>query len=81
MNDEETRRTVELEKYFSILPAFKGFYNDINYRYPDQLSESITKPYISNSEDCLGHSKLPTFWHSLDCSESPPVQYIKILAG
>ena len=32
MSDEETRRTIELNKFFSVLPAFRGIYSDIKYR-------------------------------------------------
>jgi len=33
MNDEETRRTVELKRYFSVIPAFKTEYRSIQYDY------------------------------------------------
>ena len=34
MNDEETRRTIELDQYFCVLPAFKSVYRAIEYRFP-----------------------------------------------
>lgn len=50
MSDEETRRAVELERYFAVLPAFRGIYHDIEYDYPGVASTSVTNPYISESE-------------------------------
>lgn len=47
MNDEETRRTAELNKYFSILPAFKSVYETIDYRYPDMSGIGVAAPYNS----------------------------------
>lgn len=53
MSQEETRRAIELSDYFSILPAFRGIYNDINYEYPDTVEMSVTNPYISEFEHPL----------------------------
>jgi len=50
MSQEETRRAVELESYFSVLPAFRGIYNDISYEYSDALSHTVTNPYVSELE-------------------------------
>lgn len=50
MNDEETRRTVELEDYFSVLPAFRGVSFDIDYNYPNTVSPTVDKPYVSEKE-------------------------------
>lgn len=52
MNDEETRRTVELPKYFVVLPAFKSVYEEIDYSYPDMnQSVGIDNPYNSALEE------------------------------
>ena len=53
MSPEETRRTVELKHYFSVMPAFRGIYQDIEYDYPDRLSESVTNPYVSAEQSQL----------------------------
>lgn len=47
MSDEETRRSLELEKYFSVTPAFKGIYSDISYNYESLVSDEVTNPYVS----------------------------------
>lgn len=47
MNDEETRRTVELPRYFVVLPAFKSIYENIEYRYPEMGNVGVNRPYNS----------------------------------
>ncbi|WP_231716930.1 polysaccharide biosynthesis protein [Desulfosarcina ovata] len=61
MNHEETRRSVELEKYFAVVPAFKGIYQDIDYTYPNIVSTSLTNPYHSGNETPLTKKELKTF--------------------
>ena len=53
MSPEETRRTIELEQYFSVLPAFRGIYHNIDYNYPTTINTSVTNPYISEEETPL----------------------------
>lgn len=50
MSDEETRRSIELSRYFAVLPAFRGIYHDIDYDYPDMIDNRVTNPYISSQE-------------------------------
>ncbi|KPV39042.1 capsule biosynthesis protein CapD [Thiohalorhabdus denitrificans] len=50
MSDEETRRSVELPRYFAVLPAFRGIYHDIPYDYPEVVTEEVTNPYVSARE-------------------------------
>lgn len=47
MSPEETRRALELDLYFSVLPAFRGIYNDISYDYENIVTEDVTDPYVS----------------------------------
>jgi len=47
MSHEETRRAVELGQYFSVIPAFRGIYNDISYDYEDIVTDKVTDPYVS----------------------------------
>ena len=61
MNDEETRRAVELEDYFSVLPAFRGLYADIPYDYNGILSDTVTNPYVSSDEVPMTHDELRNF--------------------
>ena len=63
MSDEETRRAVELEEFFSVLPAFRGIYGDIDYSYAGLLSSEVTNPYVSADETPMGHEELRVFLH------------------
>lgn len=53
MSPEETRRAIELKQYFSVLPAFRGIYNSIDYQYADEVNRNITNPYVSAEEPPL----------------------------
>jgi len=61
MSDEETRRTWELDRYFTVLPAFRGVYRQIAYNYPTILSTSVTKPYDSSTEPVMTKQALRKF--------------------
>jgi len=50
MSLEETRRAVELEHYFSVLPAFRGIYSEIGYDYEGVISTTGIRPYTSTNE-------------------------------
>ncbi|MDP9437259.1 MAG: polysaccharide biosynthesis protein [Actinomycetota bacterium] len=50
MNDEETRRTLELERYFVVVPAFKSLYADVEYSYPGVEAKDVDRPYNSANE-------------------------------
>ena len=38
--EEEVGRAIELEKYYSVLPALIGIYKNLDYSYEDVLSKS-----------------------------------------
>jgi FlaA1/EpsC-like NDP-sugar epimerase len=61
MSNEETRRAVELENYFAILPAFRGLYRNIQYDYPDLLNQTVTNPYISSDEEAFSRNQLSEY--------------------
>lgn len=71
MSPEETRRTVELERYFSVLPAFRGIYNQINYRYEGMLDTIVEKPYVSESETPLSVGEIKSFLSINHLLETP----------
>jgi FlaA1/EpsC-like NDP-sugar epimerase len=66
MSLEETRRAVELPRYFAVLPAFRGIYRDIDYTYPEIVSTEVKNPYISMDEPLLTQDELRTFLMSND---------------
>ena len=61
MSAEETRRTLELGKYFCILPAFRGIYKDVEYQYDDVLNKNVVNPYVSQNEMHLSLRELELF--------------------
>ena len=61
MSDEETRRSVELDAYFSVLPAFRGVYHDINYDYASIVTSAVTNPYTSEDEISLSVDEIILF--------------------
>lgn len=61
MSPEETRRAVELENYFSVLPAFRGIYRDIPYDYEGRMDKPVTNPYVSADEAALTVEKIRSF--------------------
>ena len=63
MNTEETRRTLELSNYFSVLPAFESVASKIEYSYPDILSHSLSAPYVSSEETSLTVPQIKNFLH------------------
>ena len=63
MSDEETRRTIELDKFFSVLPAFRGIYSNINYNYSAIVSELVEDPYVSEQQTLLTIKEVQNFLH------------------
>ena len=63
LNEEEMRRAIELEQFFSVLPAFKGIYHNIDYNYGDILSKNVDKEYNSKIETPLTKKELKEYIH------------------
>lgn len=61
MNLEEIRRALELERYFVVMPAFRGLYRDISYEYPNTISNNVTNPYHSGNKEPLSQEQLLVF--------------------
>jgi len=61
MSPEETRRTLELEQYFCVLPAFRGIYQDIDYSYNTIINTNVTNPYVSEDETLLSVEDIKLF--------------------
>lgn len=71
MSDEETRRAVELSKYFAVLPAFRGIYNDIDYGYEGTVSTKIDDPYISSHQPHYSVEEIKEFLKEYDLLSFP----------
>jgi len=61
MSDEETRRAIELEQYFTVLPAFRGFHKNIEYQYDNVVNELVDDPYVSSEAKIMSHSEIKDF--------------------
>jgi len=61
MNQEETRRALELKRYFVVQPAFNCRYREINYKYADIERNIVVNPYNSNNEKPLSKHQLAIF--------------------
>ena len=71
MSHEELRRTIELKSYFSVLPAFRGIYHDINYNYTDIINTVVTNPYTSEHQQPLTIEEIKDFLEKYNLLESP----------
>ncbi len=71
MSPEETRRTLELRHYFSVLPAFRGIYHSIHYDYPDLINENVTNPYVSAEEVALSLNEIRILLKSYNLLNAP----------
>ena len=61
LNQEETRRSWELARYFVVLPAFREIYRDIAFEYPDIKSKEVPRAYHSGTETPLSKTQLAAF--------------------
>lgn len=59
-NDEELRRTIEIENFFSVLPAFKGIFKEIDYDY-SKNSKKINRVYRSDLEQSMDLDELISY--------------------
>lgn len=71
MSDEETRRSVELERYFAVLPAFRGIYHDIDYEYPEQVEDRVNRAYVSSQEPAATAEEIKDLLERNDLLEAP----------
>ena len=61
MTDEETGRAVELDELFSVLPAFRHVYKDIDYSYPGVRSENVDNPYVSSTSTPMSIDEIKNY--------------------
>lgn len=60
MNEEEVRRSLELDDFFVILPAFENIYQ-VNYKYPGQIIRKVTKAFRSDKENPMTLDEINRF--------------------
>ena len=69
MTAEEVRRTLELEQYYIIRPAFSSYYPDSTPDYPGMLSDSVDEPYNSANDTPLTQEELTRFLYDNELIE------------
>jgi FlaA1/EpsC-like NDP-sugar epimerase len=58
MNEEEIRRTIELEQHFVIVPAFRPNCRRVDYAYPGMLDQRPEQPYNSSTAAPMSREQL-----------------------
>ncbi|MFP4446074.1 MAG: polysaccharide biosynthesis protein, partial [Desulfosudaceae bacterium] len=61
MTAEEIRRSIELERYFVVKPAFASLYRDVRDEYQGIVSDQVDRPYHSANETPLTQAELRRF--------------------
>lgn len=61
MSDEEVHRSLELKDMFVVTPAFKSIYQSIQYKYPDTVSNQISRSYVSENEPTLSKEEIEKY--------------------
>ena len=62
MSQEETQRTMEMERFFVVLPAFRSIYNNIDYKYTEDGKLGIVDPYVSSPDSALKVEELKEYF-------------------
>lgn len=71
MSEEETKRSIELDDFFSVLPAFRGIYHEIDYKYSSKTQGIVDNPYVSASLERLSIQDIQTLLHCYGLLHSP----------
>jgi FlaA1/EpsC-like NDP-sugar epimerase len=66
LSEEEVRRTVETRNFFVVLPAFKGVYEKIEYRYADELAGRVGRAYNSSVVPLMDRAAIAKFLDGAD---------------
>lgn len=61
MTEEEAGRSRELQEMFAVLPAFRHVYSDIEYSYPDVVSETVRDAYVSSVSEPMSKRDIRNF--------------------
>lgn len=61
MSEEETRRTIELQDYFVVKPAFSNVYENVDYQYEGVVRSGVSNPYNSSIESPMSREELRAY--------------------
>lgn len=74
--EEEVGRTIELEKYYSVLPALIGIYKYVDYSYEDVLSKSLKDCYNSSNTTHLSVKEIEKLLITKNVLEIPASDFL-----
>jgi FlaA1/EpsC-like NDP-sugar epimerase len=84
MNTEETRRVIELEKFYVVAPAFRSVLNDVSYRYDGMLDVGLGEPYNSANAEAMPREAVGPYLKAngllLDSDKSETAQPLMVAA-
>lgn len=60
LTEEESARTLQLDKFFVVLPAFRNFY-EMNYNYSGSVEHPAGQNYCSNNQELLDRKELKSY--------------------
>jgi len=63
MNEEEVRRSIELEHYFAVLPALSDLYGDSSGRYNGMTAKRVDRAYNSDTSEKMSVDVLRRYLH------------------
>ena len=58
MTEEEMPRSIELENFFVVKPAYTGFYSHRGFEYEGIVKKKLSNPYHSGNEPALSEEKI-----------------------
>jgi len=70
MNTEETRRSLELQRHFAVLPALRNFHREVEYSYAGLVSDCVTNPYNSQNEPAMSLDEVRSYMRNTGLLET-----------
>jgi FlaA1/EpsC-like NDP-sugar epimerase len=58
LSSEEKKRAIELNEFYSIIPAFQGTYRKIKYNYPKMINKKVSSEYNSKKSKLLSKNQI-----------------------
>ena len=75
MTDEEITRACELENFFVVLPAYRGFYKHLSRDYESLVNENVTDAYSSANATAMSFNETKEFLVSRNIVEIPTSEF------
>jgi FlaA1/EpsC-like NDP-sugar epimerase len=72
---EEMGRSIELKDMFVVLPAFRSLYQNIDYVYPEDTGQPVSRPYNSGDEVFISREEIKKFLFSHHLLPEGPINF------